>query len=255
MSEWGQGDAYDGYIGRWSRLVAERFVDWLDAPESARWLDVGCGTGALSSRILELAQPSGVVGIDASAAYVEVARGRLGQRFEAHVGDATTLPFADGSFDVVVSALLLNFLPDPARALAEQKRVARDTVAAYVWDYADGMELLRHFWEAADEAELDEGARFPLARQDALRELFVAAGLDDVETRALEVPTVFRDFEDLWTPFLAGQGPAGAHAVGLEPAQREELRERLRSRVEFASDGTIPLSARAWAVRGRVSRD
>jgi SAM-dependent methyltransferase len=253
MSEWGQGAAYDGYIGRWSRLVAERFVDWLDAPAGAAWLDVGCGTGALSSRIFELARPASVTGIDASAAYVDVARARLGEDFDAHVGDATTLPFEDDRFDAVVSALLLNFLADPERAIQEQRRVSRGIVAAYVWDYAEGMQMVRLFWDATGEPDRDEGALFPLAREDALRRLFVDAGLADVQTAALEVPTVFRDFDDLWTPFLAGQGPAGAYAVALAPPERDELRERLRARLEPAPDGSIALSARAWAVKGRAA--
>jgi SAM-dependent methyltransferase len=255
---WEQGDVYERYVGRWSALVAEEFVQWIDAPDGARWLDVGCGTGALGSRILERAHPATLAGIDSSATFVEVARLRLGKAFEPHVGDAATLPFTDREFDVVVSGLLLNFLPDPVRALAEQRRVSRGTVAAYVWDYAERMEVIRFFWDAArelseDAAALDEAVRFPLAQEHALRRLFAEAGLAENETRAIEVRTVFSDFDDLWSPFLGGQGPAPAYAAALDPQARDALRERLRARLDVAEDGTIELVARAWAVKARVS--
>ena len=253
---WAEGEVYDGYMGRWSRLVAEAFVEWLGVGDGARWLDVGCGTGQLSARILELAAPAGLASVDASAPFVETARTRLGDRADCRVADATELPFEDDSFDAVVSGLVLNFIPDHAAAVAEQARVSRDLVAAYVWDYAEGMQMLKLFWDeaaAVDPASgaLDEGARFPVAREEALRELFGAAGLRDVESRAIEVPTVFRDFDDLWQPFLGGQGPAGARAVGRPGAQRAPRRERRRARVSPADDGSIPLTARAWAVKGR----
>jgi SAM-dependent methyltransferase len=255
---WEQGDVYDGYMGRWSLLVADVFVDWLDVDAGARWLDVGCGTGALSSRILERARPAALASIDSSAAFVEAARRRLGETADCLVADATQLPFEDKSFDAVVSGLVLNFIPDTSAALGEQARVSRGTVAAYVWDYSEGMEMLKLFWQeaSADDPELaalDEGARFPIAREQALREAFEAAGLDAVESRAIDVPTVFKDFDDLWLPFLGGQGPAGAHAVSLDDERRDALRERLRGRVPASDDGTIRLTARAWAVRGRAS--
>ena len=176
MSMWAQGDAYEPYIGRWSRLIAREFVDWLGMPSGGRWLDVGCGTGALSSTILEFVEPRKVIGIDASDAYVLSTSERISDaRAEFRQGDAQALPFADTEFDAVVSGLVLNFLPDPKRGLAEMMRVTRSggVVAVYVWDYAGEMQLMRHFWDAAAAldpaaADLDEGRVFPLCQPNAL---------------------------------------------------------------------------------------
>lgn len=255
---WASGDAYESYVGRWSRLVARELVDWLRVAPGAEWLDVGCGTGALTATILDRATPARVRAVDASLAYAAHARARLADRGALFaVADGRALPFADASADAVVSGLVLNFVPQPARMVAELRRVARDgaTVSAYVWDYADGMQLLRRFWDAAvaldpTAAALDEGTRFPLCRPDALREAWRDAGLADVETRPLEVPTRFRDHEDLWEPFLGGDGPAPGYVASLDPAARERLRERLRAILPVAPDGAIALVARAWAVRG-----
>ena len=255
---WTRGDAYESYIGRWSRLVARELVDWLRVAPGAEWLDVGCGTGALAATILDRAAAARVRAVDASPAYVAHARGRLADRRAlVAAADARALPFAAASADAVVSGLVLNFVPQPARMVAELRRVARDgaTVSAYVWDYADGMQLLRHFWDAAvaldpAAAALDEGARFPLCRPDALAAAWRDAELADVATRALEVPTRFRDHDDLWAPFLAGEGPAPGYVASLAPAARERLRERLLATLPVGPDGAIALVARAWAVRG-----
>jgi SAM-dependent methyltransferase len=257
---WASGDAYEPYVGRWSRAVAHQVLTWLAVPAGGRWLDVGCGTGALSAVILRDTSPSEVVGIDPSAGYVAYARRRVTDpqaRFES--ADARTLPFPAGAFDAVVSGLVLNFIPDPAAAVAEMARVVRTggMVGAYVWDYAGGMELMRRFWDAAvarDPAAraLDEGERFgAICDPDALSNLFQGARLRKVEARAVDVPTLFRDFADYWTPFLGGQGPAPSYAMGLSEEQRDALRESIRANLPFAADGTIPLTARAWAVRGQ----
>lgn len=255
---WASGAAYEPYVGRWSRLVARDFLAWLNVPPDARWLDVGCGTGALSASILDHAAPRDVVGIDPSAGYVAYAREQVVSpqvRFE--VGDARALPYEVGAFDAVVSGLVLNFVAEPERAVAEMARVSRQggVAAAYVWDYAGRMELMRHFWDAAvalDPAvlELDEGRRFPLCQPDPLAHLFRGAGLRDVEVRAIDVPTVFRDFDDYWSPFLGGQGPAPGYAMSLDEERRAALRERTRASLPFQADGSIHLIARAWAARG-----
>ncbi|WP_448624695.1 class I SAM-dependent methyltransferase [Geodermatophilus sp. URMC 64] len=258
-SPWAGGDRYESYVGRWSRLVARRFVTGLAGPPGRRWLDVGCGTGALAGAVLAYAAPAAVVGVDPSPDFVAHAAAHVTDpRAAFREGSAQALPLDDASVDVVVSGLVLNFVPDPAAALAEMSRVvtAGGTVAAYVWDYAGGMQLMRYFWDAATErdpatAALDEGRRFPLCRPGPLRDLFTSAGLDDVVTDEIVVPTVFADFDDYWTPFLGGTGPAPAHAMSLSETDRAALREILRARVPIEDDGSIRLSARAWTVRGR----
>ena len=257
---WTSGDHYERYVGRWSWPMAREFLAWLDAPAGLAWLDVGCGTGALAGTIAGRCGPRRVVGIDTSAGFLDLARQRTGPAgVEFRQADAQALPFPDGAFDRAVSGLMLNFVPDPPRAAAEMARVTRPggEVALYVWDYAGRMELMRRFWEAAAAvdprgAEMDEGRRFPICRPEALRRLFEESGaLGGIETRAIEVPTVFRDFDDYWTPFLGGQGPAPAYCVSLPDEVRTALRERLRASLPAQPDGSIPLVARAWAVRGR----
>ena len=257
-SEWASGDAYEPYVGRWSRLVAREFLSWLKAPQNMRWLDVGCGTGALSRTILDGAAPSLVQGIDPSEDYVSYARKHImDSRARFDVGDARTLPHQTASFDIVVSGLALNFVPEPAVAVSEMVRVTQlgGTVAVYVWDYAGEMQLMRYFWDAAAELdpaakELDEGKRFPICNRMLLLQLFKDAGLRQTEARAVNVPTAFHSFDDYWTPFLGGQGPAPSYAMSLSEEHRIELRELIRARLPIKSDGGIDLIARAWAVRG-----
>jgi len=245
-------------VGRWSRLVARQFLAWLAVPPGSRWLDVGCGTGALSQTIVAEASPGAVKGIDASAGYVAFAREQVRhERVQFAVGDAQALPEGTAGYDAVVSGLVLNFVPQPDRMVAEMARVARSAgvVGVYVWDYADQMQLMRHFWDAAvaldpTAQELDEGRRFPICQPDPLMDLFRQAALEAVEVRAIDVPTWFRDFEDYWSPFQGGQGPAPSYAMALSPEQRAMLRERLRAGLSVAPDGSIQLRARAWAVRG-----
>jgi SAM-dependent methyltransferase len=258
---WAAGDLYEPYVGRWSRRVAAEFLAWLRVPPQSAWLDVGCGTGALTQTLLDQAQPASVLGIDASEGFVDHARRRIADsRASFELGDAQDLPVEAGRFDAAVAALVLNFVAQPERAVAGMARAVKPggTVAAYVWDYAGGMELMRHFWDAAVElnpaaAELDEGRRFPLCQPAPLEALFMQAGLGDVEVRPLDIATPFRDFNDYWTPFLGGQGPAPGYAMSLSEADRATLRERIRLGLPVEPDGSIELSARAWAVRGRAA--
>jgi SAM-dependent methyltransferase len=253
---WGLGEPYERYVGRWSRLVARDFLDWLAVPAAAEWLDVGSGTGALSETILAAASPASVTGVDSAEGFVGHARAAVPEATFV-LGDAQELPFADGSFDAVVSGLVLNFVPEPARPVGEMTRVARPggSVGAYVWDYAGRMELMRAFWDAAAELDaaaraLDEGVRFRAVDGEGLERLFVDAGLEDVGSRAIDVPTAFRDFDDYWEPFLGGQGPAPAYVSSLGDAETARLRDLLRERLPTAPDGSISLVARAWAARG-----
>jgi SAM-dependent methyltransferase len=255
---WSVGAAYEAYVGRWSARVAREFVRWLAVPPGRSWLDVGCGTGALAAAVVAAAEPARIVGVDPSPTFLDDARIRVADaRAEFVVGDALSLPLPDGACDAVVSGLALNFVPEPDRAVAEFARVARPggVVAAYVWDYAGGMAMLRHFWDAAaaldpTAADLDEGRRFPLCRPDVLRGLWTDAGLDRVTVEAVDVATTFADFDDFWTPFLGGQGPAPGYVATLTASRRDDLRDLLRSRLPAGPDGGIALTARAWAVRG-----
>ena len=255
---WGAGELYEPYMGRWSRLVAREFVPWLEVHRDASWLDVGAGTGALAQAILDMAWPGEVTGVDPAPGVIEDARRRLqGVRFE--LGDARSLPSSGSSFDAVVSGLVLDVVPEPAGAIAEMVRVARPggVIAAYVWDYAGEMQMLRSFWDAAVEldpgaTELHEGRRLgALCNEVALAGLCRDAGLRDVLTRPIDVLTTFRDFDDFWTPFLSDQAPAPGYCVSLSSERREALRERLRTTLPQKPDGSIHLIARAWAVRGR----
>jgi SAM-dependent methyltransferase len=257
QEQWAVADAYEAYVGRWSRRVAAEFLRWLDVPAGRRWLDVGCGTGALASVIIAGYAPAELVGVDPSVGFLAQARERIPDaRARFQPGDARDLPVPTDHFEAVVSGLALNFVPEPELAAAELRRVAGAgaVVAAYVWDYAEGMQMMRAFWDAAQEldaamAALDE-ARFPLCNPVSLAALWTATGFTDVATRAVEIPTVFTNFDDYWQPFLGGQGPAPAYAMSLPQEHRDALRELLRERLPAAPDGSISLNARAWAVRG-----
>ena len=257
---WERGNPYEQYVGRWSRRVAPRFLSWLAVPAERRWLDVGCGTGALCAAIVDHCSPSSVVGVEPSDAFLNTAKEQLAGRAVLHRGSATEIPLDDASIDVTVSGLVLNFVPDGRAALAEMARVTGSggTIAAYVWDYAGKMELMRLFWDAAvelnpDAARMDEGARFPLCRPEGLTELFEGAGLRGVEVTAIDIPTPFTSFEEYWRPYLGGQGPAPAYAMSLDETARARLRDRIRERIPVQADGSVSLTARAWAVRATVA--
>jgi len=255
---WASADDYELYVGRWSRLVAREFLKWLAIPAGSQWLDVGCGTGVLSQTILQFENPDRVKGIDRSEGFVTFAKEHvLDSRVRFEVGDAEALVSDSGTFDAAVSGLVLNFISQPDRAVAEMTRVTRPggVVAAYVWDYAGRMQMMRHFWDAAialdtQASELDQGRRFPICHPEPLRRLFESAGLQNVEVHPIEVSTIFRNFDDYWSPFLGGQGPAPSYLMSLSDERRATLREQIRAGLPFALDGSIPLVAQAWAVRG-----
>lgn len=256
---WERGSPYEQYVGRWSRQVAPLFLPWLNIPAGRRWLDVGCGTGALCAAILDLCSPASVVGVEPSEGFLGTARENLAGRAALYQGSATAIPLDDASVDVVVSGLVLNFVPDQRAALVEMARVAgkEGTIGAYVWDYAGKMEFMRFFWDAAVEldagaARLDEGVRFPLCRSEALARLFTAVGLEEVEVTSIDIATPFADFDDYWRPFLGGQGPAPAYTMSLDETARTRLRDCIRERLPTGPDGSILLTARVWASRARV---
>ncbi len=259
---WQAGDRYDRYMGRWSRQVAPRFLDWLGLPDGLDWLDVGCGTGALSSEIVRRCNPKSLIALDPSAGFVATACNALqDSRAEFQVGDAQALALPDASRDVAASALAVNFVPDRQRALAEMKRVTRSggTVAFYVWDYPGrGIEFMSAFWKAAtalDPAaqDLTENNRFPFCTPAGLMDLARSAGLMQIEHVPLEVPTVFRDFDDYWEPFTLGAGPAPGYCTNLDPEARQRLKDKLQQSLPINADGSIHLIARAWAIRAAVN--
>jgi SAM-dependent methyltransferase len=259
---WAAGGTYEDFMGRWSRLLAPRFVSWLSVRPGARWLDVGCGTGALANAICAGAKPASVVACDPSEPFIEYARGRqVDSRVAFVVGGIGQLPSRPDGFDCVASLLALNFFPKPADAVAEMRRIAAANgfVSACVWDYAGRMEFLRRFWDSAAAvdaaaAELDEGRRFPICRPDALESLFRSGGLTDVVCDSIEIPTRFSSFADFWGPFLGGTGPAPSFVASLDNSRREALATRLERSLPREPDGAIPLVARAWVVRGVASR-
>jgi SAM-dependent methyltransferase len=257
---WERGSPYERYVGRWSRQVAPLFLSWLSIPGGRRWVDVGCGTGALCSAIVDRCFPSSVTGVEPSEGFLKTAKQNLAGRVALYPGSATAIPLGDAAADVAVSGLVLNFVPDQRAALLEMARVTGNsgTIAAYVWDYAGKMELMRYFWDAAVEldpaaAPMDEGVRFPTCGPETLEKLFADAGLKDVEVSAIDIPTAFADFEDYWQPFLGGQGPAPAYLMSLDETARAGLRDRIQECLPTEPNGSISLIARAWACRASVA--
>jgi SAM-dependent methyltransferase len=258
---WTAADAYDDYMGRWSRALARAFVAWLQPPAGGHWLDVGCGTGALTQAICDLAAPACVVSCDPSEAFVASARARVDPARVMVVRASTgALPERDGGYDAIASNVVLNFVPDVPEALREMgaRTGPRGVVGATVWDYGDGMQMLRAFWDEAGRLDAaaraqDEATRFPICRDGALAQSFAAAGFRDVVASSIEIPTVFDSFDDYWRPFERGTGPAPAYVATLSAAARQALRSALQERLRPGPDGRLHLAARAWAVRGRVA--
>jgi SAM-dependent methyltransferase len=255
------GEAYERFMGRWSRLLAPLLVGFAGGRDGGLVLDVGAGTGALSAAIASSGPRVRVVGIDSAAAYVAFATAKQStDRITFEQDDARHLRFDDGTFDRALSLLAINFIPDPQKALREIARVTRrgGTIAAAVWDYPDGMEMLRAFWDAAVAVrpiDADKDERYlPLCRPGELGELWRSEGLLDVSEEPLMIETRFASFDDCWTPFTEKQGPAGAYVGARTPAEREDLKSRLRDRLlGDGPDRPFVLHARAWAVRGVVS--
>lgn len=259
---WESGASYESYVGRWSRLVASEFLSWLNAPPHASWLDIGCGTGAISHAVLATRNPMLVAGLDPSPGFIRLAcRETAAPNAAFIIGDAQSLPVTRASFDAAVSGLVLNFVSSPATMLDEAAAALRPggLLGVYVWDYDGKMEMLRYFWDAARSIEpaavdLDEGRRFPMCQPEPLRALLSGAGLTDVAVEAINISTTFAEFDEYWCPFLGGQGAAPAYAATLSEERKSQLREQLRLNLPIEADGSIRLVARAWGARGRRPR-
>ena len=255
---WSSSGHYDQFMGRRSVLVGREFLRWLAIPPGRRWLDVGCGTGTLTRLVLETNQPMRVVAVDSSDEFVAQAQQTIADPLVYfQVGQAEALDVKTDSVDVAVSGLALNFVSRPEDAVAEMLRVTAPggVVGVYLWDYAEGMQMLRYFWNVAVELdqsarELDEGVRFPICRQGQLALLAETAGLKQVEATAIEVTTVFQNFDDYWRPFLGAVGPAPSYVQSLSTINRQRLEDRLRETLPANVDGAISMTARAWAVKG-----
>ncbi|MCK0179698.1 class I SAM-dependent methyltransferase [Flavobacteriaceae bacterium S0862] len=256
--KWNDGDPYEYFMGRWSSLMSIEFLKWLNMPSNLNWLDVGCGTGALTYAIEQSNKPQNLSCIDPSKSFIEKVKNRILTKGEFRIGNVENLPFKNESFEIIVSGLALNFFPNLERALSELKRVSKPNgvIAAYVWDYSGRMDFLRYFWDAAYQIdpksrELDEGLRFPICNSENLISAFENANLIEVESAKLDIDTIFKNFDDYWNPFLGVQGPAPSYLASLNSELQKDLKNNIKERLQFESDGSIKLLGRAIAIRGK----
>lgn len=257
---WSGGSAYEKFMGRWSLLVAEKFLNWLAVPTSSTWLDAGCGTGSLTRLILETQKPANIISVDSSEEFISYAKKELKNPVvQFDVGKAESLKIDQGSIDAVVSGLMLNFVTEPETVMREMIRVTKPggKIGVFLWDYSEGMQMLRFFWDAAVELdtkakEYDEGLRFPLCRKGQLEKLFQKSGLRNVEEIPIQINTFFENFSDYWEPFLGNAGPASAYLVSLDQENRKQLESKVRNILPLNDDGSISITAKAWAVKSTV---
>lgn len=248
-------DAYDRHVGRYSAALSRAFIDAVGVAGTDNALDVGCGPGGLTRVLADIVGEQRVSAVDPSESFTEACRNRI-PGADVRRATAEQLPFDDGMFDVVVAQLVVNFLSDAQGGVREMARVARTggVVAACVWDYAEGMTMLRAFFDAAlelDPEAPDEGRTMRYCSEQALRELWEQAGLADVESGALDIAANYESFDDYWWPFPLGVGPSGAYAASLDDESRDALRAACFRRLG-EPDGPFTLAARAWFVRGTV---
>ena len=258
------GAGYERLMGRWSRILAGQFIDFVGVRDNDRVLDVGCGTGSLTFALPKAANVKEVAAIDYSPVFVAEAQQRnTDPRITIAEGDACAIPFPDGRFDRALSLLVLHFVPKADQAVAEMRRVVRPggVVAAAVWDHLGGLPAMRMMWDTV--AVLDEEAGRlrsqycfqPMMRPGEMRQSFVAQGLVNVEQTSLLIRMEYDSFEDYWEPIAAGEGPLGKYVAGLDPARRAKVDEAVRAAYEAGQpDGPRSFAAVAWACRGVVPR-
>jgi SAM-dependent methyltransferase len=251
LDQWTSGEAYDIWMGRWSALLAAEFLSWLRLPANQRALDVCCGSGILSLAIAQRYSPEHVAAFDRSPAQIAFAsEHRAHPRVTYSVADAMALPLPADSFEVTVCGLGLNFVPDPARALDEFRRITRPggTVACFVWDYSEGARFIRAFWDAAleiepESAKFDQARRFEICKPDVLEKSFAAAHFGSFELHPLDIRTRFENFDDYWKPFQLGQGSAPVYLRSRPTQIQNVIRGRLMATLPAAPDGSITLPA------------
>jgi ubiquinone/menaquinone biosynthesis C-methylase UbiE len=251
------GEAYERLMGRWSRLVSEIFLDWLDVPNGLRWLDVGCGNGAFTEELIARCAPDTVTAIDPSDDQLAYARTRLGAKTaNFQVGDAQKLPFPDGSFDVAIMALVISFVPDPDKAAAEMARVVRPGgwVATYMWDIPGGGAPTDPIYVALESMGMTSvrPANPVVSRREAMHDLWEKAALESIDTRVIRIPVVYSDFDDFWDSNTVLIGPQGKLIAGMTTSEKGQLRTDLGHRLPTTADGRIVYEAFANAVKGRV---
>lgn len=251
------GQAYEQFMGRWSRAAGAVFLSWLTPPSRARWLDLGCGTGVFTELVLDSCQPSSMVAVDPTLAQIEHARCQpVGKRVDFQVGDAQKLPFPDDAFDIVASALVINFIPDRALGLAEMRRITRagGFIAGYVWDFAaersPGSVLRVGLRQIG--IEVPEVPGTADSTVDALHKLFNQAGLDQITTRTINVTIAFPSFDDFWKTQTPVFNPVTKTVAALPESQRMRLMEQARALVSVNGDGHVAYSVRANAIKARV---
>ena len=248
-------DAYDRYMGRYSRRLAPLFARFAGVQSGQRVLDVGCGPGALTAQLASTVGAHLVAAADPSPGFARACADRV-KGADVRTAQSEELPWPDAAFDAVLSQLVLSFVQDADAALREMRRVARPggTVASCTWDYAGQMQLLNTFWHAAlalDPAAPDEARTLAYTDPDSLRELWQRSGMSDIETAGLVVEVQYADFDDYWQPFLTGTGPGGQYCISLDDGHREALREEC-FRALGTPKGSFTLTARSWAVRGKA---
>jgi ubiquinone/menaquinone biosynthesis C-methylase UbiE len=258
-NSWNNSELYNEFMGKWSSIVAKEFINWLIREnnfEQKKWLDVGCGTGALSFEILKKTKPLSVVGIDPSKEYLPKKTQFENSTFL--VGSAENHQFRNSEFDIIVSALALNFMTNKENSIRKILKILKPggTFALYVWDYAEKMEFLRYFWNAVvqenpESVKFDEAQLFPICNRDKLKKLFIDCGIKEIFENDIVIETKFDNFDQYWNSFLGGQGPAGQYILSIEEKRRNDIKSYLKESIPISKDGSINLIARAFAIKGK----